>query len=110
MLSFFQKIPDMECLQGDTLPKFTVGVTADSLTGCSMQVIISPKADPQRTVICKTCTPVSGGFEVTVTSEDTARLVEKTYVMQFRLIGADGLSRRKLCGILYVHAAAQGGD
>ena len=33
MIVFYDKMPDMECLAGDTLPTFTISVDADSLSG-----------------------------------------------------------------------------
>ena len=107
MLRFYDKMPDMECISGYTLPAFTVEVEADSLENCRMQLIASSFTDPSSAVFTKECTAVKNGFAVTLTSSDTA-LSEGTYLLHFRFIGADGLSRRKLAGKLYIVSAAKG--
>lgn len=109
MIVFYDKMPDMECLAGDTLPTFTVSVDADSLSGSSMQLIIADENNPTKAVVCKECTAVDGEFCVTLDSSDTD-LPDKVYDIHFRFIGADGLSRRKLSGKLYVRAAAHGSE
>ncbi len=91
----------MECLSGDTL---------DSLENCRMQAIIARTSDPTNAVICKECEQAEEGFSVTLTSEDTGKLSEGMYKIHFRLIGADGLSRRKLSGNLYVVQTAEGAE
>ncbi|MBR2284560.1 MAG: hypothetical protein IJ874_09140 [Ruminococcus sp.] len=110
MVTFYDKLPDMECLAGDTLPTFVVSVEADSLEGCRMQFIAARSNDPTNAVICKECEAVDEGFAVILTSEDTEKLTEGMYKIHFRLIGADNLSRRKLSGVLYVVSAAKGAD
>lgn len=113
MRLFYDKMPDMECLSGDTLPEFEVDVEVDSggsLSGCSMQVIVARSDEPQTAVICKSCEQTESGFAVTLTSEDTSRLGEYSYDIHFRLIDPDGNSYRKLFGRLYVHTAARGND
>lgn len=110
-MTFYSKIPDMECLSGDTLPEFEVEVEVGDggdLSGCSMQVIVAEFDQPQTAVICKDCTPTETGFSVTLTSEDTSKLKEKTYDIHFRLVDQAGNSYRKLFGTLYVHTAARG--
>ncbi len=114
MIDFYDKLPDMRCIAGDTLPTFVVSVDADSLTGCRMQLIVAKSSDPTTAVICKECelVEVDGEecFAVTLTSEDTGTLSEGIYILHFRFIGADGLDYRKLCGQMYVSAAAKGAD
>lgn len=107
MIVFYNKMPDMECLAGDTLPTFTISVDADSLSGGSMQLIIADENNPTEAVVCKECTAVAGGFCVTLDSSDT-NLPDKVYDIHFRFIGADGCSRRKLSGKLHIRAAAHG--
>ena len=108
---FYDKIPDMECLSGDTLPDFTISVESeDSLAGCRMQLILADSHTPDRCVLCKECTPTEDGFSVQLDSTDTKSLPEKTYNIHFRLLTPDGRSFRKLSGSLYVHTAAQGDD
>lgn len=109
-MKLYDKLPDMECLAGDTLPTFVVSVESGEIIGCRMQVILARTTDLSSEVLCKECTPESGGFSVTLTSEDTEPLAEGMYHIHFRLIGADGMSRRKLSGLFYVHSAAKGED
>jgi|GEM_PF-686363 hypothetical protein rflaF_05894 len=105
---FYDKLPDMECLSGDTLPDFTISVDTDNdLSGCRMQLILARSNAPETCVVCKECDPVKGGFTVRLESSDTVKLGEDTYDMHFRLIAPDGKSYRKLAGSLYVHTAAQ---
>lgn len=110
-MKFYNKLPDMECIAGDTLPTFTISVSSeDELTGCSMQVILARCTSPDISAICKDCTLVDESFRVQLTSDDTGTLSEGAYDIHFRFIGANGLSYRKLIGKLYVHSAAHGGD
>lgn len=106
---FYDKLPDMECLSGDTLPDFTISVESeDSLEGCRMQLILAKFNAPEICVVCKECKPIKSGFTVRLDSSDTSKLTEGTYDMHFRLTTPDGRSYRKLAGSLYVHTAAQG--
>lgn len=114
MIDFYDKLPDMRCIAGDTLPTFVVSVDADSLTGCRMQLIAAKSSDPTMAVLCKECelTAIDSEecFAVTLTSEDTGSLSEGIYLLHFRMIGANGLDYRKLYGQLYVSSAAKGDD
>ena len=105
-VTFYGTIPDMECLSGDTLPTFRVDVEGADVSGCTMQFILARNSDPTTAILRKACNKVDNGFEVTLTSEDTAGLAEGIYQMHFRLLGADFLDRRKLYGLLYVKTAA----
>ena len=107
-MKFYNKIPDMECLAGDTFPVFNVKIDADDLSGCSMQIIVALSNDPNNAVICKECTVIEGGFSVQLTSDDTAGLISDMYDIHFRLIDSEGQSYRKLAGKLWVTAAAEG--
>ncbi len=98
VLRFYDHLPDMECLSGDTLPVFTVSVDTD-VTGCSMQLILANTDGEQ--VVCKDCAQVGGGFSVQLTSTDTARM-SGVYQLQFCLKDAGGLCYRKLAGTLTV--------
>ncbi len=109
---FYDDFGEMECLAGDTLPGFEVGVETDageSLTGCSMQLILTEWSRKDKAVVCKSCAqlPDGSGFVGALTSEDTARLAG-VFMMHFRLIDANGLSQRKLAGVLTVKPCAQG--
>lgn len=106
---FYDKLPDMECLSGDTLPDFTISVDSDNdLSGCRMQLILARYNAPETCVVCKECKPINGGFTVCLESSDTVKLGEDTYDMHFCLITPDGKLYRRLAGSLYVHTAAQG--
>lgn len=108
-MTFYDKLPDMECLSGDTLPDFTISVESeDSLAGCRMQLILAKSNTPDICVVCKECSLIECGFRVQLDSNDTRKLTEGTYDIHFRLITPDGVSYRKLAGSLYVHTAAQG--
>lgn len=110
MKSFFDRLPDMECLRGDTLGNFVISAESDDFTNCRMQVIIAKKEAPAAALICKECELSNGEFHVLITSSDTEKLSEGAYIMHFRLIDGNGFSYRKLAGNLYVYQAAQGGD
>ena len=108
-MRFYEKLPDMECIIGDTLPEFNISVDGEtSLSGCTMQLIVADSKAPETAVICKECTAVTGGFKVILTSEETALLSGETvYFMHFRLI-KNGLSYRKLRGCLTTKSAPEG--
>ena len=113
-ITFYERIPDMVCLAGDTLPTFVVTVDLDegeTLDGCSMQLIVNDYQDHSTAVLCRDCTalPDGTGFAYTLTSSDTAGL-SGVFELHFRLIDADGLSQRKLYGILTVNPCPQGGS
>ena len=108
-MKFYEKLPDMECIVGDTLPEFNISVSDENLSNCRIQVILADSKNPETAVLCKECTAVTGGFKVILTSEDTANLTGgTTYFMHFRLINSDGLSYRKLHGCLIARAVPKG--
>lgn len=103
---FYDDLPDMECISGDTLPNFIVHVTAnESIEGCTMQLVLSTTRDPFTAVITKECEPIDDGFKVNLDSADTGALPEGKYYLHFVLIDTSGLTHKKLCGTLYVRAA-----
>lgn len=106
-MKFYNEIPDMEFLSGDTLPAFHVQVEGSDAAGSTMECIVSRSSALNVAVITKTCTPESGGFMVQLTSDDTAALIEGSYQIHFRLMN-NGLSLRKLKGNIYVHSVAGG--
>lgn len=110
MKSFFDRLPDMECLKGDTLGNFVISADTGSFNSCRMQVIIARKDAPATALICRECELSDGEFHVLISSDDTMKLSEGTYMIHFRLIDANGLSYRKLAGNLYIHQTAQGGE
>lgn len=52
MKSFFNRLPDMECLRGDTLGNFVISADTGSFDGCRMQVIIARKDTPAVGELC----------------------------------------------------------
>jgi len=110
---FYDDFGEMECLAGDTLPTFEIGVEleeGETLTGYSMQLILADWGQKDTAVLCKTCTPMTedDGFTCTLTSADTAAL-SGVFQMHFRMVDEDGLSQRKLAGALTVLPVPQGG-
>ncbi len=109
MTRFYDRLPTMECLQGDTLETFQIYVNEfDSSENCTMQVILEDQKLLGTARLTKNCTLSDGCFQVQLTSNDTAGL-HGTYNMHFRMKDADGLSYRKLAGILIVRRTVQGG-
>lgn len=108
-MKFYNKLPDMECLSGDTLPAFHVKVGGADLSGCTMQLILAHRHSPNTAALVKDCTAEAGGFAVQLTSEDTEKLTEDTYLLHFRLTAPNGIDLRKLAGELYVHSVPRGG-
>lgn len=106
-MRFYNKLPDMECLSGDTLPVFQVKVEGANASTLSMQVILANSKTPNIAALVKVCTATSDGFAVQLTSEDTSKLTEGTYIIHFRL-DENGLSMRKLVGELFVHSVPVG--
>lgn len=107
-MKFYNKLPDMECLSGDTLPAFHVQVEGDDSSNCTMELILANCHSPNIAVLTKECTAEQGGFVVQLTSDDTSMLTEDTYFIHFRLI-KNGQSLRKLAGEIYVHSVPEGG-
>ena len=96
MIKFYAKLPDMECLSGDTLGTFRINPLSGNFSGCRMQIIIVRHDTPGFSEICKECDLDNDGFSVQLTSEDTANLREGTHFIHFRLVDSNGLSHRKL--------------
>ena len=107
-MKYYDELPEMECLAGDTLPLFHISPKTGSFDGCRMELVIAGEKTPTTPLICKECKADSTGFNVRLTSEDTSLLAEGCYDLHFRLIGREGLSYRKLAGKLVVHKAAEG--
>lgn len=106
-LKFYNEIPEMECLAGDTLDTMKIEVDdLASLTNPTMKVQISKRGVENSILVNKACTAVSDGFEVTIDSDDTANLTG-AYWMDF-IITADELHYKKLRGLLVVHPQFKG--
>lgn len=107
-IKFYDELPDMEFTAGDTLPEFSVTVSANNLNSAAMLLILSPKSNPVEAAISKSCTLSSGStYTVQLTSEDTTGLVEGEYIMEFALTSA-GNAYKKLRGSVYVHGSVGG--
>lgn len=109
---FYDDFGEMECLAGDTLPAFEVGVEleeGETLTGYGMQLILAEWGSKDTQVLCKACTAMQdgSGFYCTLTSTDTAGLAG-VFQMHFRLFDGNGQSQRKLAGVLTVRPVPQG--
>ena len=106
MLKLYDTIPDMECLQGDTLPSFEIELDEDTPTGGDMYLLISKKTDPAHSIVQKkgTYDSTNDKYIIEVEGTDTAVLLEGTYVLNFVLV-LDGCNFKKLSGKLYVKAA-----
>lgn len=101
-LHFYNELPDMVCLSGDTLPVFTINVDIESLSGYRMHVIIETEFGND-VVLNKQCTELEDGtgFEVQITSADTAEL-SGIYKIYFQLTDTNELKYKKLYGTLLV--------
>lgn len=108
MIKFYNEMPEMEFFSGDTLPVFTVEVETESVSDCSMVVTIAKANAPETAVVSKECIKTSNGFQVQLTSEDTFKLKEGAYTLNFRMTDPNNTSYIKLSGLVYVRAAAGG--
>ena len=104
MLKFYDTIPDMECLQGDTLPTFEITLNEDAPAG-TLYLVVTKNSDPTRIIIQKEGTAADEGFTVNLDGSDTVRLGEGTYWLDFFLISS-GKCYKKLRGRLCVKSAA----
>lgn len=107
-MNFYTKLPDMECLSGDTLPAFHIEVEGD-ISGASMQIILAKKESPDTAVVTKECTAEAGGFVVQLTDYETTNLLEGTYIIVFEM-AQNNRKLKKLEGEIYVHRVAGGAD
>lgn len=103
-MKFFNEMPEMEFFSGDTLPVFTVEVEAESLENCSMAVTMAKSNSPETPVFRKECTATDSGFQVQITSNETANLTEGAYRMNFKMTDSGGLTYIKLSGLAYVRS------
>lgn len=99
-------MPEMEFFSGDTLPVFTIEVETENLENCTMSVTFAKANDPKNRAFFKDCLRTPTGFQVQITSDETAQLNEGAYVMNFRMTDENGLSYIKLSGAVYVRSSA----
>ena len=105
---FYDTMPTMECLQGDTLETFQICIdNLNSPENATMQIILEDQKLLGTARLTKNCTFSDGCFQVQLTSNDTAGL-HGTYYMHFLLKDANGLKYRKLTGTLIVRRSVQG--
>ena len=107
-IQFYQKLPEMECLAGDTLPEFLIRTSLDDVSGCTMQLIIEDQKTPGAVALSKNCSLSDEVFHVQLTSEDTAGLLG-VYRLHLCMTDSGGLKYRKLAGTLIVRQTALGG-
>lgn len=103
-MKFYNEMPEMEFFSGDTLPVFTVEVEAESLENCSMAVVISRENSPETPILRKECTRTDSGFQVQITSNETLKLTEGAYRINFKMTDSSSLSYIKLSGLAYVRS------
>jgi len=101
---FYDVLPDMQCLQGSTLPVFVVDVEGGSLSGCAVTLVLEQFPDSEK--FTKPCTVTENGFEVQLTSQDTAAL-SGLYQMSFVITDSTGLNHITLKGSLHVRMTSQ---
>lgn len=110
---FYNELPPMTCLAGDTIGPFRItlqdGGTSVNPLECSMRLIVAQSESPTVAVKVKECSNVGGVFEVTLTSDDTQTL-NGVYELHFALHDASKLIHRKLYGTLHVKPVAKGGS
>lgn len=107
-MKFYNEMPDMECLQGDTLDVMEIIVSnLSDYTSPAMHVQIETAAG-STVAVRKSCTATNTGFAVTLTSEDTENLCGMYYI-DF-ILTSGGLYYKKLRGMLIVHPHTVGSD
>ena len=105
---FYDKIPDMEFLAGDTLDTFVIETDTDVLSEATMYLIISAGSNPVEAIVSKQCSQTAATtFEVQLTSADTEILSEGEYNLDFVLQFSSGNSYKKLHGKVYVHSSVR---
>ena len=106
-MQFYEELPAMVCLAGDTLPVFTISIDTP-LTGCTMVMQLEEQKIPGSVRLTKTCTLSDDSFSVQLTSMDTADL-QGSHNLHFVMTDGNGLTYRKLVGTLTVHSVPKGG-
>lgn len=118
MISFFEELEDMECLQGDTLPAFYVQTDipyADRANYSMVMILESNNLNDAGTRKlqrdCSASLWVDGSDEKTrfsaqITSDDT-RSLYGSYILHFRMTDENNLEYAKITGQLDVRKTAQ---
>lgn len=108
MMRFYEKLPDMECLTGDSSPVFNITVeTSYDLEQCSMYMVLAKDTDLTSAIITKECDFYNNTFSAQLSSSDTASLSEGSYSLYFSLHTPDDLMHKKLYGRIYIRASAR---
>ena len=102
-IKFYNELPSMEGLQGDTLPDFLIDTELEDLTGFSMELIIEDTKTAGSIKFRKSCEKIvheeTEIFSVQLTSEETENFCG-SYRLYFWLYDGDGLKYKKLAGTL----------
>jgi hypothetical protein len=117
MIPFFEKIEDIKCLQGDTLPVFCVqtDIPYSDMANYSMVLIVeSNNLNDAGTSFQKNCEASideeeKTKFSVQLTSEDT-KLLSGFYILHFRMTDENNLEYAKIACNLIVKKIAQKGE
>jgi hypothetical protein len=107
MIKFYDKLPDMECLAGDTSPVFNIEVeTTYDLSECTMYMVLCKDTDTTKAVVSKGCVFDENVFKAQLTSTETAGLSEGSYSLYFSLHTPNELKHKKLYGHIYIRASS----
>lgn len=107
-IKFYEELPEMEFLAGDTLDTFVIETDTEELTGADMYLILTTRQNPNEAVVRKKCTLTGENtFEVQLTSTETNGLNEGWYFLLFCLEYASGYDFKKLQGNVYVHSSVR---
>ena len=102
-IKFYNELPSMEDLQGDTLPDFLIDTELEDLTGFSMELILEDTKTAGSITFRKNCAKIVSEetelFTVQLTSEETENFCG-SYRLYFWLYAGDGLKYKKLAGTL----------
>lgn len=105
-VKFYEELPEMEFLAGDTLNTFVIETDTDQLSGADMYLILTTRKNPNEAIIRKKCTLTGDNtFEVQLTSTETSGLNEGWYILLFCLEYSSGNDYKKLQGDVYVHSS-----
>lgn len=102
---FYNVIPEMHLLSGDTLPAFTVHIIDAEITeNMTMKMILSQQHLPGLTVLEKEMTRVGDGFTAVLETSDTQAL-HGAYWLDLVLSDGQKCQYKKLRGALIVDEA-----
>lgn len=108
---FYDELPNMEFIAGDTLPVFNIRVIVEdgtSTEGSSMQLMVARANNPTEAIISKECTAKDDLFTVRLTGDDTIKLTEGAYNIYLVFKDTEDLEYKKIFCRLYVKSAPRG--